>query len=138
MYNPDDNKDEEVTPYRATGNLNTSIGIPMMNVNDPMNMNIESINTNSIPQINNQNIEQNNIQSDNKQIENNDVSKTPNINKDNNKVEPVIKKTYISNSDKKKKKVTISLGSEFKIAFLIIVILLAFVLLLPVISTIFD
>ena len=41
---PDDNN---VMPYKASGNLNTTIGNPRINVNDPMNVNIQSVNTNS-------------------------------------------------------------------------------------------
>ena len=45
----EDNKQTPVTPYHATGNLNTAIGNPNINVNDPMNVNIQNggLNTNN-------------------------------------------------------------------------------------------
>ena len=47
MQESNDNNNESLTPYKASGNLNTSIGIPHMDVNDPMNINIQNVNTNS-------------------------------------------------------------------------------------------
>lgn len=48
-----------VTPYRATGNLNTAIANPSVNINDTMNVNIQSMATN-VPPVNN--VQNNNIQ----------------------------------------------------------------------------
>lgn len=49
----EDNKQTPVTPYHATGNLNTAIGNPNINVNDPMNVNIQNggLNTNNTSSI---------------------------------------------------------------------------------------
>ena len=64
MNYDDDKKLENVTPYRATGNLNTAISNPSIDINDTMDVNIKSVNTvqnnqvnttNSIPLTNNQN-----------------------------------------------------------------------------------
>lgn len=48
----EDNKQTPVAPYHATSNLNTAIGNPNINVNDPMNVNIQngSLNQNNLNQ----------------------------------------------------------------------------------------
>lgn len=138
-----------VTPYRASGNLNTSIGIPQMNVNDPMNMNIQSVNT--IPTLNNNNNNNNTFSNPNNiNIQNNSINGSvpySNINQNNNinssmnnevvNNDSPVKRTFISNNTKKKK-ASINLGPEFKIALLIIVVLLVFIFLLPVITSLFS
>ena len=142
MQDSNDNNNE-VTTYKASGNLNVSIGIPSMNVNDTMNMNIQSVNTN--PTLNNNTVNSdNNIQKDVGSVP--PVTNTGVVNAEpdkanlENKSEEVntdssVKKTFVSNEEKaKKKKVSINLGPELKIALLIIVILLAFVFLLPLIA----
>ena len=45
MNYDDDKKIDNVTPYKATGNLNTAISNPTVHINDAMNMNIKSVNT---------------------------------------------------------------------------------------------
>ena len=40
MNYDDDKKIDNVTPYKATGNLNTAISNPTVHINDAMNMNI--------------------------------------------------------------------------------------------------
>ena len=41
MNYDDDKKLENVTPYRATGNLNTAISNPSIDINDTMDVNIK-------------------------------------------------------------------------------------------------
>ena len=144
------NNQEEmnVSPYKATGNLNRTISNPSASINDAMNVNIQNVATNntqvvepapvtpppqqptSIPIA--PNIQTNNI--NNQSIIEEALKKqnaTSTVNSSNNKV-------YVNNENKpKKKKLTLSIGPEFKIALLIIVILLAFVLfILPLISNV--
>ncbi len=141
-----------VTPYRASGNLNTSIGIPQMNVNDPMNMNIQSVNTNLAQNnnVNNTFNSQNNMDIQNNSIngsvpysninQNNTNTNTNTNTSLNNEVvnnDSPVKRTFVSNNTKKKK-ASINLGPEFKIALLIIVVLLVFIFLLPVITSLFS
>lgn len=144
------NNQEEmnVSPYKATGNLNRTISNPSASINDTMNVNIQNVATNNTqvvepapvtppPQqptsisiapstqtnnINNQSIIEEALKKQNA---------TSTVNSSNNKV-------YVNNENKpKKKKLTLSIGPEFKIALLIIVILLAFVLfILPLISNV--
>ena len=146
------NNQEEmnVSPYKATGNLNRTISNPSASINDAMNVNIQNVATNntqvvepasvtpppqqptSIPiapstqtnNINNQSIIE-------EALKKQTATSTVNNNNINNKV-------YVNNENKpKKKKLTLSIGPEFKIALLIIVILLAFVLfILPLISNV--
>lgn len=47
-----ENKDySRVTPYKATVNLNTAIGNPSVNINDTMDMNIQTMATNAKPNV---------------------------------------------------------------------------------------
>ena len=148
MQEDNTNNNDNVAPYRASKNLNTSIGIPSMDVNDPMNMNIQSVNTNSslnTNNINNANINNSYIQNvpNNTNMSNGNVQSMPNnINMSNNNIQnntevvsnTTVKRNFVSNS-KGKKKNSINLGPEFKIALLIIVVLLVFIFLLPVITS---
>ena len=59
----------------------------------------------------------------NNNVNNNYVATSGNVNR-----------TYVDNNKPKKKTVSIKIGPEFKIAFLIVVILLVFIFLLPMIS----
>ena len=142
MNQNNNNNNGSVTPYRATGNLNTAINNPRVNINDTMNVNIQSMATNTVP-VNNQNIETNiNTQVNNQiPIQNNvnyNANNVQNVPLQNNYTQTnqtMVNRTYVTTDNKpKKKKLSSSLGPEFKIALLIIVILLVFIFLLPVIS----
>ena len=65
----------------------------------------------------------NNVSVINNNVNNNYVATSGNVNR-----------TYVDNNKPKKKTVSIKIGPEFKIAFLIVVILLIFIFLLPMIS----
>lgn len=123
-----DNNSNGVGPYRATSNMNTYIDTPNANFNDMMNVNIQSGTTNSSNHGNNVINSNNNIQASPT------IDSSNAVNSNYNNSENVTK-TYIgSNNKPKKKTMTLNLGPEFKIAFLIVVILLVFVFLLPYIS----
>ena len=108
MNYDDDKKLENVTPYRATGNFNTTNSIPLTNNQNTMNQN----------SVNMQN-QYNNIYETNSQ----NTTNNQNVNNTN------VKKTYVTTDNKpKKKKFNLNLTKEFKIALLIIVILFVFVL----------
>ena len=147
------NNQEEinVSPYKATGNLNRTISNPSASINDAMNVNIQNVTTNNTqvvepvpintpPQQQSNTIpvtpraQTNNINNQSiieEALKTQTATNTINNNNVNNKV-------YVNNENKpKKKKLTLSIGPEFKIALLIIVILLAFVLfILPLISNV--
>ena len=147
------NNQEEinVSPYKATGNLNRTISNPSASINDAMNVNIQNVTTNNTqvveplpintpPQQQSNTIpvtpsaQTNNINNQSiieEALKKQTATNTINNNNINNKV-------YVNNENKpKKKKLTLSIGPEFKIALLIIVILLAFVLfILPLISNV--
>lgn len=148
----------------SSTNLNTVISNPTVNINDTMNMNIQNMSSNqginnttngnvnsminpsvtapNIPvnsgpeptnkyintNINNNNTVNSNI--------NNNVNTINTINTSNmSNVAPSINRTYVTNEVKPKKKTaSIKMGSEFKTALLIVVILLIFILFLPIIS----
>ena len=141
MQDSNVNNNDNVTPYRASGNLNTAIGNPRINVNDPMNMNIQSVSTN--PSINMQqnaaiNNHQNAISSTESITNNKYLNQSINVEKSSSTErlngDSPVKRSFVSNSEKtKKKKISINFGPEFKIALLIIVILLVFIFLLPLI-----
>lgn len=150
-----------VQRYQASStNLNTVISNPTVNINDTMNMNIQNMssnqginnttnsNVNSMinPSVTAPNIPVNsgpeptnkyintNINT-NTNVNNNTISQN-NINTSNmSNVAPSINRTYVTNEVKPKKKTaSIKMGSEFKTALLIVVILLIFILFLPIIS----
>lgn len=150
-----------VQRYQASStNLNTVISNPTVNINDTMNMNIQNMssnqginntansNVNSMinPSVTAPNIPVNsgpeptnkyintNINT-NTNVNNNTISQN-NINTSNmSNVAPSINRTYVTNEVKpKKKNASIKMGSEFKTALLIVVILLIFILFLPIIS----
>lgn len=145
-----DNNSNGVGPYRATSNMNTYIDTPNANFNGMMNVNIQNTTTNSSNHGNNVINSNNNIQAsptidssnavnsnyNNHVIDDNLSSGSTMINNSNNHNNSEnVTKTYIgSNNKPKKKTMTLNLGPEFKIAFLIVVILLIFVFLLPYIS----
>lgn len=114
MNYDDDKKLENVTPYRATGNLNTAISNPSIDINDTMDVNIKSVNTvqnnqvnttNSIPLTNNQNtMNQNSVNMQNQYnniYETNSQNTTNNQNVNNTNV----KKTYVTTVTNIKKEV---------------------------------
>lgn len=129
-----DNNSNGVGPYRATSNMNTYIDTPNANFNGMMNVNIQNTTTN-----NNQNvadISTNTTSASNASVNvttsNTYTSSDANVSSNNS---DGVVRTYVSSDNKPKKKtVTFNLGTEFKIAFLIVVILLVFVFLLPYIS----
>lgn len=152
-----------VQRYQASStNLNTVISNPTVNINDTMNMNIQNMssnqginntangNVNSMinPSVTAPNIPVNSgLEPTNKYINtniNNNNTVNSNINNNNvntintsnmSNVAPSINRTYVTNEVKPKKKTTsIKMGSEFKTALLIVVILLIFILFLPIIS----
>lgn len=123
-----DNNSNGVGPYKATSNMNTYIDTPNANFNGMMNVNIQNTTTNSSNHGNNVINSNNNIQASST------IDSSNAVNSNYNNSENVTK-TYIgSNNKPKKKTMTLNLGPEFKIAFLIVVILLIFVFLLPYIS----
>ncbi len=152
-----------VQRYQASStNLNTVISNPTVNINDTMNMNIQNMSSNqginntangnvnsminpsvtapnipvnSGPEPTNKyiNTNINNNNTVNSNINNNNVNTINTSNMSN--VAPSINRTYVTNEVKPKKKTTsIKMGSEFKTALLIVVILLIFILFLPIIS----
>lgn len=144
-----------VQRYQASStNLNTVISNPTVNINDTMNMNIQNMssnqginntangNVNSMinPSVTAPNIPVNSgPEPTNKYINTNINTNTisqNNINTSNmSNVAPSINRTYVTNEVKPKKKTaSIKMGSEFKTALLIVVILLIFILFLPIIS----
>ena len=152
-----------VQRYQASStNLNTVISNPTVNINDTMNMNIQNMssnqginntangNVNSMinPSVTAPNIPVNSGPEPtnkyiNTNINNNTVNSNININNNVNtintsnmsNVAPSINRTYVTNEVKPKKKTaSIKMGSEFKTALLIVVILLIFILFLPIIS----
>lgn len=140
MQDNNSNGNDNITPYKASGNLNTSIGIPSIDVNDAMNMNIHSANTNANTLFAN-NVQENANYDTHSNIPNNNGSQIiQNVSVEESKSDgneeidnnASVKRNFVSNSEKtKKKKITINLGPEFKIALLIVVVLLVFVFLLP-------
>lgn len=145
-----------IRPYKASGNLNTVIGNPSVNINDTMNVNIQSMSTNNFNNTNNnfqnmqddvntsfvQNINQKivnntpvNDTNNNNNTEVNNISNNVSTTKPNNSY---VTKTYVGlNSKPPKKNNNLKIGPELKIALLIIVILMVFIFLLPKISEIF-
>ena len=148
----------------SSTNLITVISNPTVNINDTMNMNIQNMSSNqginntangnvnsminpsvTAPNIHvnsgpeptnkyiNTNINNNNTVNSNININNNNVNTINTSNMSN--VAPSINRTYVTNEVKPKKKTaSIKMGSEFKTALLIVVILLIFILFLPIIS----
>lgn len=123
-----DNNSNGVGPYRATSNMNTYIDTPNANFNGMMNVNIQNTTTNSSNHGNNVINSNNNIQASST------IDSSNAVNSNYNNSENVTKAYIGSNNKPKKKTMTLNLGPEFKIAFLIVVILLIFVFLLPYIS----
>lgn len=153
MYNNnDEHNNENIAHYRASGNLNTAIGNPSVNINDTMNVNIQNMVTNNSDfqpkppeeqsqilnnnMVTNQNInvdKQSNMIKNQNNINNNQYTNKANISASD------VTRTYVTTDNRpKKKKLTLNLGSEFKIALLIIVILLVFIFILPLITDLFK
>ncbi len=111
---------DKVTPYRASGNLNTVINNPAANINDTMNVNIQTTMT----------------KQDVSPSYNEKTSPTLNTTINNtSEVKSTVTRTYVTNDNRpKKKRVSLNLGPEFKIALLIIVILLIFIFIMPMIT----
>lgn len=126
--NPNDN----LTPYRASSNLNTAISNPTVNINDPMNVNIQN---STMPP-------RNSAPYSNPMPEANYAMPSQNAPRQEAVVPPVnnqVKEyTSLDNKRPKKKKLSINIGSEFKIALLIVVILLVFIFILPMITDLFK
>lgn len=115
-------------PYRAMGNMNTAISNPSMNINNAMDVNIASsgVPVNNVNSASNETLVEDSTPS---------VQTNAYIPKEN---EPTVKRSFVSNSDKPKKRtISLNLGKEFKIALLIIVVLLIFIFLLPLLPNFF-
>ena len=113
----------------ANGNVNSMINPTVTAPNIPVNSGSEPTN-----KYINTNINNNNNNTVNSNINNNNNVNTINTSNMSN-VAPSINRTYVTNEVKPKKKNTsIKMGSEFKTALLIVVILLIFILFLPIIS----
>jgi len=142
------NSDNSNVPtYKATGNLNTMISNPSINVNDPMNINIQN-NTSFDTQVSNQNLNTdtyvNSVNTNTINANNNNNNINDNLGQENNNqpITPVVNEnqninqntTYVANqtiTPKKKKTIKISFSKETKIALLIAFILLIFILIMP-------
>ena len=140
MYN---NGENIPTPYKASGNLNTSIGNPSMDVNNTMQVNIQSVNSN----ISNNNANNGgnsvvpkaeSISASNQNVQVTPKTSTPPNNyasSSSDSKENEIKKPYIPNQNSTgQSKSKVKMGPEVRFAFLIVVLLIIFVLLLPMIS----
>lgn len=114
----------------TNGNVNSMINPSVTAPNIPVNSGPEPTNKYINTNINNNN---NNTVNSNININNNNVNTINTSNMSN--VAPSINRTYVTNEVKPKKKTaSIKMGSEFKTALLIVVILLIFILFLPIIS----
>ena len=113
----------------ANSNVNSTINPSVTAPNIPVNSGPEPTNKYINTNINNNNTVNSNIN-------NNNVNTINTINTSNmSNVAPSINRTYVTNEVKPKKKTaSIKMGSEFKTALLIVVILLIFILFLPIIS----
>ena len=105
MNQNENQSNEKVTPYKATANLNTAISNPSVDINDTMNINIQTMSTNS------------------------SVAETPNL-----EVNQVQEPNNAKKEKTKKRGITISATPKLKIAILIMVILLVFVFILSIIN----
>lgn len=129
----DELKDNENTrPYKATSNLNTVIGNPNIQVDDPMNINIQNMVTDNKKAVtSNDQSETNESSDDQKKLDNtvSDKKDKSNIkeksNKDNKK-----NITKENKSDDKEKKANFSLISKIKIFLLVFVAILIVVLMI--------
>ena len=109
----------------ATNNTASNQTMPIQNAQPYTNQNINTNVSNNV--INNQN---------NNQGQNGNYNRNTNTGNQNSSY---VKKTYVTTDDKpKKKNIQLNLGPEFKIALLIMVILLVFIFLLPKISDILN
>ena len=119
----------------ANSNVNSMINPSVTAPNIPVNSGPEPTNKyiNTNINNNNNNNNNNNTVNSNININNNNVNTINTSNMSN--VAPSINRTYVTNEVKPKKKTaSIKMGSEFKTALLIVVILLIFILFLPIIS----
>jgi len=148
MNNENEKIDNNIAPYRATQNLNTAIANPTVNINDTMGVNIQNVSTNRPKEsppaeethLPNNNINVNTIPNMNANqnvlVQNSSNNINNNVQRENTQN---VTRTYVTADNKpKKKKLTLNLGSEFKIALLIIVILLVFIFLLPLITNLIN
>ena len=132
------------TPYRANGNINNIIENPSMNVNDTMNVNIQNVDPNQMQgnySQQNQNQGANYVSTPNNSYTNNiindnyqsDFQNQNFVTVDDNvtytRIESTQDQTQNPNGQKKKNTMTVTIGAEFKIAFLIVAVLLVFVML---------
>ena len=142
------NSNDNVGPYKATGNLNTVISNPSANINNTMEVNIQ----NAKPNLQDSALDSGEInqspaidliQNQNNNVQNINQSTLENINSiqynDNfTDKSSTVTKTYVTSDNKPKKKtISLNIGPEFKIAILIIVILLLFIFLLPMLPNLF-
>ena len=144
----DTNNNNNVTPYKASGNLNTMLNNPSANINNTMNVNIQNVNE---PISNSTNNTGQNVVPPITNVSNSStISNTQISNKE--KTEPVVdnqgmvnvsttnnvNRTFVNDEPKKQKKtVKITYSQELKIAVLIVVLLLVFLMFIPVIENFF-
>ena len=128
-----ENNQENINQYKASGNLNTIISNPNANINDTMNVNIQNIPMNNNMQSTIDNNKTNNL-AENNQINNPQI----NVSGEQTQQTENVTKNYVSNNgnQNKKKTVILNVGPELKTALLIIIILLVFILILPIINDI--
>lgn len=121
--NTNNDSNSNVDTYKASSNMNTFIDSPNANFNPMMDVNIQNTNTNTNNELNVSNVNSSSVNS-------NDNVSTMN--------DGLVTRTYVSSDNKPKKKtVKINLGTEFKIALLIVVVLLVFILLIPYFESMF-
>lgn len=144
MNNNSNSNSGNVNTYKATNNMNTFIDNPNANFNDMMNVNIQNASVNSTNSANNINSSNNNTTGVNVNNNmaginvNNAISGNMSVSNDFSS-QNIVTRTYVSSDNKPKKKtVSLNLGTEFKIALLIVVILLVFIFLLPYIGDMFK
>ncbi len=141
---------DNVKPYKASGNLNTMLSNPDSNINNAMNVNIQ--NTNEPVNTQNNNTNQNVVsQAPSPSVNTPSVQEEPVNNEQNNEVkkEPIVSpqnvanvstannvnRTFVNNEPQKQKKtVKVTYSPELKIAIFIVVLLLVFLMFIPVIE----
>lgn len=150
-----ESKKEAVAPYKASRNLNTAIGNPQMSVNNNMAVNINTdgqidntmstnnINSTPIVETNSEPVTPINVVNETPApIEPEvklDITEQPIIKEPLKEEEIKYKTTYISNQNinNTKKKATLTISNEVKIALIICLILFIFILIMPTIADFF-
>ena len=133
-----------VAPYKASGNLNTMLSNPSANINNTMNVNIQNVNepvnnqnNNSSQNVSVQNSNVNTVNTSNNTNVNNNANSAPTPNNQNvvNPTTNNVNRTFVNEEPKKQKKtVKITYSPELKIAIFIVVLLLVFLMFIPVIE----